>query len=247
MKKGIDLDKKKYTIYTNNLAGINEIRTLNPSQCKLQERHFNLIGGQPLSKYRATTGDSTQKFLDTIWNVQNSDKVNKVEDQREILTLSILTSNWFLVGEDYQTISICARGEGHFEFKQSVINNSDQIILISPLGKILPLDNENELNCLLPDTEEKDYQALKLPTESKDKIFLLTTYRSNAIYSPLMQVSTKLSDLKDPTRHLCPKNYSFTKSSPRFNPEGDRYKIVVTELPHEYIRDNFNEVYRFNL
>src|SRR5262249_18338096 len=57
---GIPIKKKdvKLYIYTNSMSGIEEIHKLGHSDSfALTERDISLIGGQPLSKYRATTGD----------------------------------------------------------------------------------------------------------------------------------------------------------------------------------------------
>jgi hypothetical protein len=62
--------KIEVIFYTNNLAGIDEIHKINPSLIRINERSFNLIGGQPLNVYRATTGESSIDFLKTIWSKQ---------------------------------------------------------------------------------------------------------------------------------------------------------------------------------
>lgn len=244
MKKGIFLEEKKFIIYTNNLAGINEIQKLNPVDCLLKERHFNLIGGQPLSKYRATTGEHTQMFLEAIWENQNKDKELKQENQskREIITLSVITSNWLLTGEDFKNISICARGEGHFNFKRSVIENSDYLILLAPLGKMLPLNNLTILHDILKDAQDKEYEDYTIPTSKKERTYLLTSFRSTDSLSPLCNVSTRFKDIE---KNQNGANYQICKEWPHFEPEGDKFKVTVTELPHQYIRDKFFAVYRY--
>lgn len=244
MKTGIKLDEKKFTIYTNNLAGINVIQQLNPKVCSLKERNFNLIGGQPLSKYRATTGDRTQKFLETIWESQNKDKEARKGnlDQREIITLSIVTSNWLIAGEDFRHISICARGEGHFNFKRSVIENSDYVILIAPLGKMLPLNDLAKLHDILKDDEDRAYEDYRIPDSKKHRTYLLSSFRPQNSLSPLYNVSTKFKDIKDEQGGS---NFQICEKWPKFDPEGDKFKVIVTELPHQYIRENFFKIYRY--
>ncbi len=237
--RGIQFQKKDltYIIYTNNLAGIEEVHRINPAICKIGERGFNLIGGKPLNAYRATTGELTQDFLNTLWKKQDIDK-------GKMITLSILTANWFTCGVDFKKIALCAKGEGHFKFKEDITIHCHYIIIISPLGKLLPLDDFTFLNKLVPKDPEQEYKAFTIPQDKRDKTYLLTSLRSEETLSPIVSTSIRLKNLKEENRET---NYILCDECPVYNPEGDKIAVVVTEVPHQYIRDNFPKVFHCKL
>ncbi|RLB77083.1 MAG: hypothetical protein DRH24_16820 [Deltaproteobacteria bacterium] len=234
---GINLSESNviYEIFTNNLAGIDEIYKIDPKACKLGDREFSLIGGKPLKTYRATTGRPTLDFLETIWAKQNG-KINK----GKIITLAILTANWFTCGMGFEKISITAKGEGHFDFKADVAKNSHYILLVSPLGKLLPIQSDQLLNDLVPEDPDLTYQSFVIPPEKASRTYLLTSKRPQTTLSPIAGTSLRLAYLKD---NKIETNYILCEDCPLFDPEGDRYEVVVTELPHKYIRDNFQKVF----
>lgn len=238
---GIDLSgcDVKYEIFTNNLAGIDEIYKIDPKACKLGDREFSLIGGKPLKTYRATTGRSTLDFLNTIWAKQNAEK-----NKDKIITLGVLTANWFACGMGFEKIAITAKGEGHFDFKVNVINNSHYIILVSPLGKLLPIQSDQPLNELVPEEPELQYKSFVIPDEKASSTYLLTSTRPEISLSPIAGTSLRLAYL---TEHKARTNYILCEDSPLFDPSGDRYEVVVTELPHKYIRDNFQKIFHERL
>lgn len=237
--RGINHNVKEnliYSIFTNNLAGIDEIHRINSEISRMGEREFNLIGGQPLNTYRATTGKSTQDFLKTIWESQNQN-----ENMGKQITLSILTANWFICGEDYRKIALCAKGEGHFDFKKDIITNSHYIILVSPLGKLLPMDKVETLNELVPTETGEQYCSFTIPNDKKDRTFLLTSLRPKETSSPISEISLHLKKyIEEETRE---NNYILFADCPIYTPEGDKYEVAVTEVPHQYIRDNFQNIF----
>jgi hypothetical protein len=240
-EKGITCKNKKveFIIYTNNLAGIEEINKINPSYSKIYEREFNLIGGKPLNMYRATTGPSTQAFLDTIWNKQN-----QIDNKGKIVTLGILTANWFICGADFKTIALCAKGEGHAEFKKSVMNHSHYIILLSPMGKLLPMDDHKFLNIIFSKDTEEQYKSIEIPKKIINKTYLLTSLRPKNSLSPIVNTSIHLKNLKESPGKT---NYILSDDCPIYPPKGDEYEIIMTEVPHQYIRDNFSRVFNSEL
>jgi hypothetical protein len=59
-----NLGEIELRVFTNNLAGIDEIHRIDPNEiCVLKETDFRLVGGISLSLYRATTGKETQDSL----------------------------------------------------------------------------------------------------------------------------------------------------------------------------------------
>ena len=231
-------DKKpKVRIYTNNLAGIREVYMVDPNFSKLSDRNFTLLGGQPLSNYRATTGEDTQKALDLIWEKQKA-------SNGEILTLGIITANCFVGGTDLKNLSICARGAGHLEFKESIVDNANYLILLTPLGKLLRFDNVNDLNKILPKSTKGEYRQCKSIKTSKNakKTYLLTSFRTERSQSPLANLSLQLLN----ACHLpTTTNYISCPDCPKWDPHGPLFEVFNAELPHHYIRDNFEKAYGY--
>ncbi|MBK9316465.1 MAG: hypothetical protein IPM55_19810 [Acidobacteria bacterium] len=251
ISEGIQLNNIRYTedmikmegkvdifIYTNSESGIDEIHRI-PSikSLKLTERHFNLIGGQPLRKYRANTGRLTQMFLDSLWK-------EKKENKDTVCTISIITANWFTVKRNCTEIALLARGHGHMDFKKSVCENSDIILLVAPLGKILPINNVKILNDILKKYESDTYQDYVIPCDRKNMTYLITTQRPINVLYPLYRISRELTkEIKD-TEGL---NYMVYKSCKLFVPQGKMHdEIFLNDVPHHYIRENFEEIYGYS-
>ncbi|MCK4763769.1 MAG: hypothetical protein KAW12_16325 [Candidatus Aminicenantes bacterium] len=219
-----------FHIYTNNLAGIDEIhKAPNQDEFNLNERDFSLIPGQPLNKYRATTGTSTQKFLNAMWASQEKSGKN-------IKNVCVLTANWFLLRKGLRRIAICARGPGHMDFKKNLFENCNFTFLLAPLGKLLPLDTLGDLNDLLPDKEDK-YECFELPKNKCEQTVLVTTYRQNDSPSPLFNFSIRLRENKKSENYiLCEKNFEYRLKC-------DRTELAITEFPHKYIRVNYQKIF----
>ena len=235
--------KDNLVIYTNNLSGISEIYKHDLLEDSLfSDSDFNLLGGQPLNKYRATTGPQT---LESVWrikkmqNKKNGDK--PVESGYKELTIGIITANWFLINSDYSTISLCASGRGHYEFKKELIDNCDHIILISPLGKLLPLNDVTFLNNLVSIDPKDHYNSILISNKNKNKTHLVTTYRPARSLSPLLSHSNNLESNK--TTY----NYLKWEGNKPFKPIGKKTEVENTELPHGYIREKFEKVFHYNL
>lgn len=238
IRTGVPTEKSvKFSFYTNNLAGIDEIHKLDKSEkTTLSERDFNLIGGRPLSKYRATTGNITQDFLKSLFLEQQNSK-------GETIIIGIITANWIIGGTGLQEMQICARGEGHFDFKVMLIENCLYVIVVAPLGKILPLAKVDELNGFISKYEQK-YQAYKIPENLKNTTYLLTSFRDICSVSPLNRMS---DSFKNVFRRGDNKNFRFYSDTPEFDPKNNIQESILIDLPHKYIRENFRDIYGYPL
>ncbi len=226
-------------IFTNNLAGIEEIHKIDTGIGFFQERDFNLIGGKPLNAYRATTGQFTQNFLRTIWEEHGGETNNN----QTVITMGVLTANWLTCGNAFKKISIVAKGDGHLDFKSDVIANSHYLFILSPLGKLLPLDDYAVLNELVKEGDGS-YRAVTVPDEKKERTFLLTSLRPKGSVSPLYNNSIRLAIIRDKKDA---NNFVICDQIPQYEPTGDRYGVTITEVPHQYVRDNFERVFLFPL
>ncbi len=223
--------------YTNNLAGIDELQKLDHlSGKKLSEVDFTLIGGTPLSRYRATTGKITQKTLDSLF-------AERANAEEKIVTVGVLTANWLLSKHGHEAIALCARGRGHVEFKEQVKKCSDRLVVIAPLGKILALDDVKELNELQP--EEKalaaeggwEYKAISLGKE--DTMYLLTSKRPQGSNSPLAGMSNALFQVSPALRA----NFTLHKVCPEHAPPGTQAEVLNIEMPHAWTRPHASRLF----
>ncbi|UCD76401.1 MAG: hypothetical protein JSV91_05640 [Phycisphaerales bacterium] len=233
-----DDDHLNIQVYTNNLAGIEELQKLDqPGGRVLQPDQFTLIGGHPLDRYRATTGDETEQFLDALWQRQTAHGAN-------IVTVGVLTANWLLYWHDH--ITLCARGRGHPEFKRSVAGGSQHLILIAPLGKILSLSSVDRLNAMMMDAgeaarwsgDQRRYEAIEIPREKTDRAILLTSRRPRHSLSPLHSLSNRLFGEKEGKD-----NFDLSEFCPEYEPYGSNQEVFNIELPHIWTRDLHTELF----
>ncbi len=234
-------DSHNFVFYTNNLAGIDEIHRTPPlKKNKLSETDFNLIGGQPLNQQRATTGDFTEGILKDLFDEQDKSK-------GKIISIGIITSNWFLCHRSLDKLHICDRGRGHMPFKKILVDHCDYIILVTPLGKLLPMNGIDTLNSVLKN-EHKDsdslYREFEIPLEKRNQSYLHTSFRKSYSPSPLIRVSDRLKDIKIEDNG---KNYIFSEACPVFDPKVDKYQARRMDLPHDYIQTNFKKIYGYEI
>ncbi len=234
-------DSHNFVFYTNNLAGIDEIHRIPPrKKDKFSETDFNLIGGQPLNQYRATTGGFTEGILKDLFDEQDKSK-------GKIISIGIITSNWFLCHRSLDKLHICARGRGHLAFKKILVDCCDYIIFVTPLGKLLPMDSIDTFNSVLKN-EHKDsdssYREFVIPLEKRDKCYLHTSFRKPYSPSPLRHVSDRLKDIKIENSS---ENYIFSGFCPAFDPKEDQYQARRMDLPHDYIQTNFKKIYGYEI
>ncbi len=228
--------KEKLKIFTNNIAGIEELHRSKLDESSFEEIDFYLIGGNPLQKYLATTipdYESTKRNLERLLLSEN------------VVNISIVTSNWVLGGDNLQELTLCAKGRGHHEFKKALIELSDYVIVITPLGKILKLGKTSDLNAI---TEgEEDYKPINFP-QKKDKIYLFTSFRRDESLSPLKDHSVNLKRrIMDPFYSIGMK-YTFLTPISNYEPIGNQKEVFLEELPHDYIseKEKFSKAYGYS-
>lgn len=218
----------RVSIYTNNLAGIDEIHKQDPQADQaLTERDFNLIGGKPLNKYRATTGEFTLRILEGVWEEAGA-------SGRSILSIGVITANWVLMGRTLDELQICARGEGHLDFKKSIVENCDYLLVVAPLGKLFPLDDALKIQQRV----DSGYRAFPLPSAKRNQTLLLTTFRTASSVSHLRTFS---SQLKNARTQGTSQNFVFADNCPDFEPSRDRQQARLLDCPHEYMREHLSE------
>lgn len=169
----------KLVIVTNNLAGIEALfqaGLVNP-------RHrysslavaCHLLPGVPLPIYSAVTGQET------------NDAIQRLRDNydKNTVIIGLTTGNWIRLRRSTPSCPVpLVRGTGHLEFKQALIDNSDEIYVVTPLGKIFVDVPPGELNKALgfsedyPDPDKQPYKEVNISNEKAKYVSIVTTSRA---------------------------------------------------------------------
>ncbi len=220
-------------VYTNSLAGASAYSREDTTSYPISEQQFHLLGGNPLDKYQATTGEETLEALRRL-----GERKTKEDGTPRRLVIGILTSNWFVCGGSLGTLEFSAKGRGPPEFKKEALRICDKVIVVSPLGKILKLETTADLNDRLkqePGGEE--YVAVSLEQIDKKNVHLLTSLRPRAAF--LGQHSHTLSQrFGEPSYTLA--------TCPSFTPPGTKNDQAAIDVPHEYLQEILDEVFHLN-
>ncbi|MGQ0767231.1 MAG: hypothetical protein ACT4OZ_16405 [Gemmatimonadota bacterium] len=221
-------------IITNNLAGIEVVQKQeSDAPMRLTEDDFTMLGGTPLSTYRATTGSVTELGLATLLA------------EKGHATIGIITANWLLIGKQHNTLSICAKGRGHKAFKALVAESCDHVLVVSPLGKILTQDSVGEVHRLMQThargerRSDETYEAVTFDPSRKERTILVTTRRPSDSNSPLRVLSSQLFGL--PARNRT--NFTLAERSPGYAPFGSDDEVRNIELPHHWTRRCTDELF----
>lgn len=176
-------------IATNNLPGIDNI--MESGRISPGNRYSDLavkchlLPGVPLPIYSTVTGDETNEALERL-------KKNAGENA---FFIGLVTGNWIRLRRNDPPCPVpLARGLGHRKFKQVLIDQSDEIYVVTPLGKILVKVPPDEVNKALGYSEEntapdrKPYHEVKIDREKAKFVKIVTTSRnSNRILHQLSQ------------------------------------------------------------
>lgn len=167
-------------VATNNLPGVQvamEKGRINPND-RFSEMAFkcHLFQGSPLAIYAAITGKETDEAITTLKNKLKS-------NSEEVLFIGITVGNWVRIRRSEPQGPIpMVRGEGHSSFKQALLENCDEIFVISPLGKIFLRESNPDINSALglsvtTDPHKEAYKDVNITREMVKKIKLVTTGR----------------------------------------------------------------------
>jgi len=167
-------------VVTNNLPGVESLMDVgrrNPNN-RYSDLAINcqLLPGVPLPVYSAVTGELATTALAEL---------KKSADPVADVFIAVVTGNWIRVR---RTAPLCpvplARGKGHREFKQALIDCSDEIYVVGPLGKLFieqPLDDVNaalDLNDRYVDPDKKPYGEVTITDDKALCVKLVTTSRA---------------------------------------------------------------------
>ena len=130
------------SVATNNVSGAliaMEKGRLSSNRFSKMSFECHLFQGELLATYSAVTGDETDKAV-----------IKYIEEkQKDTIFIGITVGNWIRVRTTGKPCAIpMARGKGHLSFKQTMINYSNEIFVISPLAKIFN-DEKDKINTAL--------------------------------------------------------------------------------------------------
>lgn len=212
--------KETCHIYTNSMSGSDAFcMETKQHRYPVTDKQLHLFGGTPLRQYRAVTGSETTDSLRRL--KQSAEKENRY-------VIGIITGNWILGGPDFHKLVIAAKGTGHGEFKQMVLETAHKILIVSPLGKILKLGDVDSLNKLLRvKSEPEKYDPVTWSESEKERVHLLTSVRNSTRW--LHPHSDTLVANKAGTENYCQVNHI------EFNPKGGTDQQIEQEVPHQYM------------
>jgi hypothetical protein len=158
-----------------------------------------ILPGTPSSAYSATVAPSRlSQFYDIFLPVSTPDVINaitsrarqsnKSEISREgtpIKILSLVAGNWVRIRQSVPRIALpMAREQVQFDIKQTLIDVSDEVFLVTPLGKIFANHSKEEVYNVLQEYISKShpghppYKEVRHLSDA-NKIRLVTTYRAS--------------------------------------------------------------------
>lgn len=225
---------KRVELYTNSLSGSDAF--CKESASTFSEHQLHLFGGTQMEKYRAVTGEVTLKAMNAV-----RDEYRKTGG----VIIGLITANWFLVGTSYNKLVFCSSESSHLDYKQHLAEISDELIVVTPLAKLLTLDSTDELNNMLKLGQEGKlkYEGFDLPAVRKQQnTYLMTTYR-NWRDSVLFMHSEKLRDAFRRRKHNL-----YTLCEGRcllLDHRVSRQEQREIEMPHAYLREYSLSVLQF--
>ncbi|MCX6232927.1 MAG: hypothetical protein NTZ33_15465 [Bacteroidetes bacterium] len=244
----------KLYISTNNLPGIEiamEKGRVNP-QDRFSPLAFkcHFLPGEPLAIYGAVTGNVT---IDSLKNLKRDFKYifDLQKEIKDPVFIGITVGNWIRIRRSQHFCPVpMARGKGHLAFKQEIVNCSDEVFVISPLGKVFKNVGNDEINEQLglnscfnyPDEERYDDLDIKDDNEltNPKKIKLVSTSRSEQDYL-LHGHSESLKTLLKPDEGISMKGNKIENVNHIMFPfpkiPDNRYFEIEMEFPHKITRN----------
>lgn len=236
-------------IVTNNLPGFEQL--MKSGKRAPSDRHSRLaiqcrlLGGEALPEFAAVAGAKT---LASIRSLRSEPGVV------EPIFISLIVGNWIRLSETQPQVPIpMVSDTDHHDVKKALMEISDEIYVVSPLGKVFVNQNVADINAAFKagvrtvDVRSyRPYGDLDISTDIAAKVRLITTKRADLVRL-LFTHSVKIESAL--TMHALVKDSVFATlplaSVPHlsfpFSPVGastDRhFAEFETEFPHEYTRN----------
>jgi hypothetical protein len=191
--KNKDLWKNRICVVTNNIPGIQYLMKNGKKDPKDNYSEILidcfLIPGKPLSVYAAITGNESIKWLKNFPLFLKEWARNEVPAK----TVCFLTGNYMTRGlhNGKKYYYPAARGEGHVEIKNEMVNICDFIFLLSPLTKfsfahVSLLNRVNDFTIkredianALNNPRKVEYEEIIIPEDKAIKFFVTNRIKGN--------------------------------------------------------------------
>lgn len=190
-------------IVTNNLEGAQSLMeecesgNQKPSETTLQ---CIVLPGTPSSTYGATlTPSPSGPFYDVFEPVSTPDVIHAITERAQkrpvsetfpegqpIKIISLVAGNWVRIRQSVPRIALpLLREQAQHEIAQELINVSDEVYLVTPLGKIFAGHPKEEVYRVLQEYNNKRHPGHPLYKEIEhlfdaNKIRLVSTYRAQS-------------------------------------------------------------------
>jgi hypothetical protein len=200
------LVSKRLHLVTNNLPGIQTFvshcghQEIDHGDTKAPVSDFvdcRVLAGMALPLYAAVTGEETNEDLRKICS-----SARKATPR--VTFLGLTTGNWVRLDQPQTQTKgyvpfLLARGQGHPEFKRTLLAVSDEIYVVAPIGKLIRQATD-KLNKALgyrkssSSAKGKAYQDVAIPHEKIANTKLVSTIRMDP-HSILLQHSALIQAL----------------------------------------------------
>jgi hypothetical protein len=233
----------KVTIVTNNLPGVESLmefarRDREDRFAKMVVR-CKLLPGEPLATYSAVVGDETEAAILSL------DKLAKGGDYGFI---SLVTGNWIRIRGNTPHCPIpLVRNEEHRRVKQAMVDVSNEVYVLAPLGKIFVRLGEDAVNKELDiRTQDLWYKDVGIEHEKAGFVKLVSTVRQDhrLLHRVGVEVETILAPGRtDPSRQEMERLVKLdSEQMPSLLFAFDRLPTDRTaeteiEFPHKYTQD----------
>ena len=178
---------KYFHLATNNLPGLEELmrsgrRVQFDRYSKLAIEGCHLLPGVPMPVFSAVAGEETKKAIRLL-----HDKASTREAPESPLFIGLLVGNWVRIRNRIPRCPVpMARGVEHKEVKDTLVENSDEVYVVSPLGKIFIGQSNDAVNRALgfspnPADPEKDrYDDVTIDDRKAQRVKLVSTCREES-------------------------------------------------------------------
>jgi hypothetical protein len=247
---------------TNNLPGIGELiksgkRVPWDRYSELAIKDCHLLPGVPMPVFAAVAGDQTEYAISMLRQL-----FTKQHPNEKVTFVALVVGNWVRIRRSNPPCPIpLARGIPHQRVKQMLVNNADEIYVVSPLGKLFVGISKDEVNTALgfdlPSNEpdRQPYQDIDIGDELARKVKLVSTTRaagrllhehSTAVGVSLQAVLKTTGGDADQFAHT-----RIEEMRHLFFPFADlpqaRYEEFLVEFPHEDTRSNQKVLEKFQV
>jgi hypothetical protein len=175
---------ERFHLATNNLPGLEQLiktgrRAPWDRYSKLAIENCYLLPGVPMPIFAAVAGEDTNEAIRKL-----KARHIQTEGAAEVTFVALVVGNWVRIRG---TVPRCpvpmARGAEHLAVKQTLVENADEVFVVSPLGKVFVGYSNEDINRALGftsghrDLEKASYEEVQIG-ENARRVKLVGTTRA---------------------------------------------------------------------